>query len=301
MNRSPFEAVSAEHFLVRQAAKLPQDRSWRCGALGLVLLIGATACGGADDAKETSRSVPAPSTAPVSITTETAASATTAPPTTGTVATSSTAAAQSPSQPLPPESTTSAESVPSTSAAVLPPASTEPSESTLPTAAPEPGPYAFPVAADGEASYARDHHDYPAADIFATCGAQYIAPTSGTISEVSLTDVWDADVNDPATRGGLSITLVGSDGVRYYGSHFETIFDAVRPGLAVEAGQPLGTVGETGNAKGTGCHVHFGISRACGVGDWEVRRGEYWPWPYLDSWRDGVQMSPVAEVPKAPC
>jgi len=30
-----------------------------------------------------------------------------------------------------------------------------------------------------------------------------------------------------------------------------------------------------------------------------VRRGEIWPWKYLDAWRTGAQTSPVDEVAKA--
>jgi peptidoglycan LD-endopeptidase LytH len=156
--------------------------------------------------------------------------------------------------------------------------------------------YAFPIQPVSAASYGRDHHDYPATDVFAACGTTVVSPTAGVVLEVSRTDRWDPAVNDGATRGGLSITLFGDDGVRYYASHYATIARTVEPGVRVRAGQVLGTVGRTGSARPTPCHIHFGVSPPCGFGDWQVRRGVVWTWPYLDSWRAGGDRSPAAEV-----
>ena len=44
---------------------------------------------------------------------------------------------------------------------------------------------------------------------------------------MSTKDVWDPKVNDGATRGGLSVTIFGDDGVRYYGSHLSAIDPAL--------------------------------------------------------------------------
>jgi peptidoglycan LD-endopeptidase LytH len=156
--------------------------------------------------------------------------------------------------------------------------------------------YTFPVQPPSAASYGRDHHDYPATDIFAACGTRVVSPTAGVVLEVSRTDRWDPAVNDGATRGGLSVTVFGDDGVRYYGSHYATIARSIEPGVRVTAGQTLGTVGRTGSARPTPCHLHFGVSPPCGFGDWEVRRGVVWTWPYLDSWKAGGSRSPAAEV-----
>lgn len=162
------------------------------------------------------------------------------------------------------------------------PTSSSTSASTT-TTRPLPTTYAFPVVPAGAVRYGRTHHDYPATDAFAPCGSAVVAVVPGVISETSEEDVWDPKTDDPALRGGLSVTLVGDDGVRYYGSHLQTVVRSA--GDRVAAGDPLGTVGETGNAAGTGCHLHFGISPPCGVGDWRVRRGTISPAPYLDSWR----------------
>jgi len=73
----------------------------------------------------------------------------------------------------------------------------------------------------------------------------------------------------------------------------------VTVGERVAAGDPLGVMGQTGNARNSACHTHFGISWPCPHTEWAVRRGEIWPWKYLDAWRTGAQTSPVDEVAKA--
>jgi murein DD-endopeptidase MepM/ murein hydrolase activator NlpD len=112
--------------------------------------------------------------------------------------------------------------------------------------------------------------------------------------EVRTVDGWDPAVDDPATRGGRSIALLGDDGVRYYMAHFESIDPAIIVGGRVGVGDLLGTVGETGRASA--CHVHFGISPPCPTAEWSVRRGAIWPYPYLDAWRVGEQLSPAEEI-----
>ncbi|GGK43966.1 hypothetical protein GCM10010124_41040 [Pilimelia terevasa] len=153
--------------------------------------------------------------------------------------------------------------------------------------------YVFPVG--GRATYARTHHDYPAADIMAPCGAAALSPVDGTVLEVSRVDRYRPSVDDGATRGGLSVAIRGADGVRYYGSHYRRVDAAVVAGRPVRAGQRIADVGDTGLAGA--CHVHFGLSPACaGTGDWWVRRGVLWPAGYLDAWRRGEPRSPAAAV-----
>jgi murein DD-endopeptidase MepM/ murein hydrolase activator NlpD len=153
--------------------------------------------------------------------------------------------------------------------------------------------YVFPVA--GPSSYGRTHHDYPATDILAPCGAPVLAATTGTVLAVSRTDTFHPDVNAGATRGGLSVSILGDDGVRYYGSHLSSVNAGIDPAVRITAGQPLGTLGRTGHASA--CHLHFGISPPCGrTGDWWIQRGTIWPWPYLDAWRAADVRSAAAEV-----
>jgi murein DD-endopeptidase MepM/ murein hydrolase activator NlpD len=169
-----------------------------------------------------------------------------------------------------------------------------------PAAAPKPGvspsvTYVFPVQTKA-ARFGRFHHDYPATDIFAPCGTVAVAVQDGVVAEVSRTDDWTQRVNDGASRGGLSVSIIGADGVRYYGSHLSSIVTGIVRGHRVRAGDPLGRVGHTGSAQPTACHLHFGISPPCAERDWWNRRGVLSPYPYLISWRDGGRRSPVAAV-----
>ncbi|GAA0909486.1 M23 family metallopeptidase [Virgisporangium aurantiacum] len=154
--------------------------------------------------------------------------------------------------------------------------------------------YVFPV--DGKNSYAREHHDYPASDIIAACGTVVRAVTDGVILEVTRVDTFDKATSGGDERGGLSVSMAGDDGVRYYGSHFSSIDQTVQPGVRVAAGTRIGLVGKTGNANNT-CHLHLGISPLCArTADWWIRRGVVWPWSYLDAWKAGQPKSPLAEV-----
>jgi murein DD-endopeptidase MepM/ murein hydrolase activator NlpD len=155
--------------------------------------------------------------------------------------------------------------------------------------------YRFPIAGC-KVSYGHVHHDYPATDIFAARGCLFVAPVAGRVDEVSYVNTWNSRTDLGAARGGLSVSIVGDDGVRYYGSHLSNVGAGIRRGVRVLAGQGLGRVGNTGSARGIATHLHFGISWPTGLGVWWVRRGMVYPWPYLDSWRAGGARSPSAAV-----
>ncbi len=152
--------------------------------------------------------------------------------------------------------------------------------------------YVFPIQPARLASFGSCHHDYPASDIFAPFGSEFVAVTSGVIDFVSYSDQWDATTDDPALRGGLSIALIGDDGIRYYGSHLSAIADGIGVGNRVELGQVLGWVGQSGNAASTPAHLHFGISYPSSPDDWQIRRGTLNPVPYLNDWRNGLNTTP---------
>jgi peptidoglycan LD-endopeptidase LytH len=160
--------------------------------------------------------------------------------------------------------------------------------------------HAFPVL--GETDYARFHHDYPATDVFAGCGAGVVSPVDGTVLEVGRRDRWDPVADRGGRRGGKFVSVEGRDGVRYYLSHLAGVRGPAltrEPGARVGAGTPLGRVGRTGSARGTPCHVHVGLSPVCeGTGDWRVRRGAVPPFRFLRSWeRDGPRgVSPGSAV-----
>jgi murein DD-endopeptidase MepM/ murein hydrolase activator NlpD len=163
-----------------------------------------------------------------------------------------------------------------------------------PTAKAEPI-YVFPIAGC-TVNYASAHHDYAATDILAKAGCKFVAPISGVIDEVNRFDRWSGKTNFGIDRGGLSVSIIGVDGVRYYGSHLRSIPVSIEPGVIVTAGRLLGAVGATGSARGTATHLHFGISWPTPADTWWVRRGEVLPWKYLDAWKSGKDLSPVKEV-----
>ncbi len=157
--------------------------------------------------------------------------------------------------------------------------------------------YAFPVKSSNVAFHPT-HSKYPATDIFADCGQPAVATTSGVVLEVSRKDQYVKGAPDGPLNGGLSVSLLGDDGVRYYGSHLSKVQSGIKAGVRVKAGQQVGKVGRTGNANNV-CHLHFGISPPCAkTGDWKVRRGVVWPAPFLKSWRAGGKKSPTATVAK---
>lgn len=155
--------------------------------------------------------------------------------------------------------------------------------------------FKFPISGCA-ADYARAHHDYPATDILTDAGCKFIAPIDGVVDEVNRVDNWSGKTNLGIDRGGLFVSIIGVDGVRYYGSHLRSIPSSIQPGISVKAGRVLGAVGATGSAKGTHPHLHFGISWPTEKDVWWVRRGEVLPWKYLDAWKKGKDLSPVKEV-----
>ena len=156
--------------------------------------------------------------------------------------------------------------------------------------------YTFPVSGC-TVKYTHSHHDYPATDIQAKKGCAFVSPIAGVVDEIVLVDKWSGKTNLGADRGGLSVSIIGDDGVRYYGSHLSKIETNVIPGLKVATGDKLGEVGATGSAKGTSPHLHFGISYPTQKGIWWVKRGVLYPWKYLDAWKIGNDLKPVVKVP----
>jgi murein DD-endopeptidase MepM/ murein hydrolase activator NlpD len=152
--------------------------------------------------------------------------------------------------------------------------------------------YVFPVK-NADCQYSSSHHDYPASDILCPIGTEYVAVTSGVVDFVSAEDLWKPSTDNPADRGGLSVAIIGDDGVRYYGSHLSAIADGIAPGVRVVAGQLLGLTGRSGNARGVAPHVHFGISRPTTPDDWQTRRGQIWPQKYLAAWKKGENSTPT--------
>jgi murein DD-endopeptidase MepM/ murein hydrolase activator NlpD len=91
-------------------------------------------------------------------------------------------------------------------------------------------------------------HTHKGNDIFATEGTPLYATTRGVIARKAV-----------AVLGGNKLWLVGADGTQYYYAHLLAYADGLQDGSIVEAGQVIGFVGDTGNAKGTPPHLHFEI------------------------------------------
>jgi len=141
--------------------------------------------------------------------------------------------------------------------------------------------YVFPVQPVSKADFSQGGHGYPAIDIFTHEGTRFVAPISGVIEDISRKDTYDSKENDPATKGGRWVSLIGDDGYRYYGSHLQSVSADIKVGQKVKAGEFLGMVGRSGNAAKTPRHLHLGISLAPRPYGWKVRRGEIEPYHFL--------------------
>ena len=84
-------------------------------------------------------------------------------------------------------------------------------------------------------------------DIFAARGTPIQATTQGIVSKVG-----------ENTLGGRVVVVVGPGGAGHYYAHLEDYAD-IAPNDWVNAGDIVGYVGDSGNAKGTPTHVHYGI------------------------------------------
>jgi murein DD-endopeptidase MepM/ murein hydrolase activator NlpD len=102
-------------------------------------------------------------------------------------------------------------------------------------------------------------------DIFARRGTAVVAAQNATIVR------W----NPPSAQtslGGITVTYRTADGSEWYNAHLDSVASGIAPGVSVAAGQTIGTVGTTGNARGTPPHLHLG--RKSG-GSWVN------PWPTI--------------------
>ncbi|MDQ3641430.1 MAG: M23 family metallopeptidase [Actinomycetota bacterium] len=89
-------------------------------------------------------------------------------------------------------------------------------------------------------------HLHEGTDVFAPMGTPLVAVERGVLVRVG------SDV-----LGGTKLWLVGATGTRYYYAHLSAIAPGVADGKPVQAGEVVGFVGNTGNARGTPSHVHF--------------------------------------------
>jgi peptidoglycan LD-endopeptidase LytH len=161
----------------------------------------------------------------------------------------------------------------------------------IPTNTPNLYPHVFPVQPAESTTFSEGGHSFPATDIFAPAGTRFVAVTNGTVEEVSKVDLWNPANPDKSTAGGLSVRILGYDGVRYYGAHLSAVANGIHPGTWVAAGEFLGLVGNSGDARDTTPHVHFEISDPFSPSTLVD------PFPYLTAWLNGQNYTPVLTVP----
>ncbi|MCZ7629978.1 MAG: M23 family metallopeptidase [Microthrixaceae bacterium] len=121
------------------------------------------------------------------------------------------------------------------------------------------GVYAFPIAGD-PATYRWTHYHWDgtnAADLEARFGltrAQFEAATRAPL--VAITS--GTALHHSGNIGGLGYVLQGDDGIDYYYGHMSELW--APDGARVEAGQPLGRIGNTGGtAQFIEPHLHLAI------------------------------------------
>jgi murein DD-endopeptidase MepM/ murein hydrolase activator NlpD len=89
-------------------------------------------------------------------------------------------------------------------------------------------------------------------DIFGRRGTKILSATEGVVTAAG-----------DNRLGGHRVSVMGPGGFVHYYAHLERYGD-VKPGQRIHAGHFIGTVGDSGNAKGTPPHLHYGIYKLIG-------------------------------------
>ena len=92
----------------------------------------------------------------------------------------------------------------------------------------------------GAGGHPKGHHGI---DIFGPRGAAIYAPVDGVV-----------DINK---SNGNTVIIQDKDGYSHWLGHLDSI--TVDDGVLVKAGTKVGTLGDTGNAKGTAPHLHYNV------------------------------------------
>jgi len=91
-------------------------------------------------------------------------------------------------------------------------------------------------------------HGHQGVDVMAPFGTPLYAVERGIITRVG-TDV----------LGGTKLWLKGQSGTYYYYAHLQSYAEGMVEGALVNAGDVVGTVGDSGNAQGGAPHLHFQV------------------------------------------
>ena len=155
------------------------------------------------------------------------------------------------------------------------------------------GPYVFPVAAQADwgDSYGGERSDVPGGwhhgdDLFAPLGTPVVAVADGTIFAVGWNRV-----------GGWRLWLVDHDGNDFYYAHLSGYTRLARDNRAVQRGDVIGFVGNTGDAFTTQPHLHFEVHPTGLL--YLGYDGAVDPTSYLRSWPSpqDVKVLPPVELP----
>lgn len=93
-------------------------------------------------------------------------------------------------------------------------------------------------------------------DIFAPRGTEVLSATPGIVASIR-----------EGGLGGRQVWVIGPARERHYYAHLDDWAEDLSVGDVVMPGTVLGTVGDTGNARGTPPHLHYGVYGADGAYD----------------------------------
>lgn len=102
----------------------------------------------------------------------------------------------------------------------------------------------------------RHQGSHEGTDVMADKGTPLVAVVDAKVDRVQRTE---------RGLGGLYVWLERADGTEYYYAHMAAVAPGLAEGQSVKAGQVLGTVGNTGDARHGAAHLHFEI-RPRGLG-----------------------------------
>jgi murein DD-endopeptidase MepM/ murein hydrolase activator NlpD len=91
-------------------------------------------------------------------------------------------------------------------------------------------------------------------DIFAPKGTPLLSATKGIVVRIGINSL-----------GGKIVSVAGSGGRMYYYAHLDRYSEDLSAGDDVRPGSLIGYVGNTGNARNTPPHLHFGVYTAAGA------------------------------------
>lgn len=93
------------------------------------------------------------------------------------------------------------------------------------------------------------HRKHAGIDIFARRGTAVVAAAEGLVVRIGTTD----------RLGGKTVWVAGKPSTLYYYAHLDHFASDLGVGAHVDRGDLIGFVGNTGNARSTPPHLHFGV------------------------------------------